>query len=448
MAAAAATMTIAATAAAIAAGRLDAAALLEEHLERIVRHDGRLRSFIHVDAAGARAAARDARRGPLCGVPIALKDVFDVAGLRTTANSRLFADNPPASHDGSVAARLRAAGAVLVGKLHCWELSVGGPSDEPPFGPARNPWNAAHEPGGSSSGPGAAVAADLVMAAIGGDTGGSIRLPAAACGVVGFKPSHGAVPMDGTVPFAGSLDVAGPLARSVADAALVHAVLAGRPPVAARTELRGMRVGVPRNLIALAPPSPAMAAALEEAVARLVRAGAVLRDVALPTPELFNACYFVVARSEAFACWRDALRDHASRLGAIARRSLAIGACIDAADLVDAQLVRRRLIAGFDAAIAGIDLMLLPTMPGEAGELLPPDAVTRPDTAPYTRPFSLVGAPALSLPCGLGPAGLPLGLQLVGRRGGDDDLLAWGAAIEALADWPWRDMRPEMTSWS
>lgn len=437
-------MSIAATVAAIEAGRLDPVALVERHLERIARHDRLLSSFIHVDVDGARAAARSGGAGPLRGIPVALKDVFDVAGLRTTANSRLFAGNAPVARDGAVASRLRAAGAVILGKLHCWELSVGGPSDEPPFGPARNPWNTAHEPGGSSSGPGAAIAAGFAMAAIGGDTGGSIRLPAAACGVVGLKPSHGVVPMDGAVPFAASLDVAGPLTRSVADAALIHAVLAGRAPAAPRDDVRGLRIGVPRSLIALNPSTAAMAAALEDALARLSRAGAVVRDVALPMPELFNACYFVVARSEAFACWRDALRDHADRIGTIARRSLAIGACIDAADLVDAQVLRRRLVAGFDATLAELDLLCLPTMPGEAGELLPRDAVTRPDTAPYTRPFSLVGAPAISMPCGLGPAGLPLSLQLVGRRGADDDLLANAAAIETLRDWPWRDMRPEM----
>jgi aspartyl-tRNA(Asn)/glutamyl-tRNA(Gln) amidotransferase subunit A len=437
-------MNIASTVAGIEAGRLDAAALVEECLATIAARDTRLASFIQIDAEGARVAARTHRAGRLRGVPVALKDVFDVAGLRTSANSRLFADNPAATRDATLAARLRAAGAIILGKLHCWELSVGGPSDEPPFGPARNPWNLAHEPGGSSSGPGVAVAAGLVMAAIGGDTGGSIRLPAAACGVVGFKPSHGVVPMDGAVPFAGSLDVAGPLARSVADAACVHAVLSGRPPAQPRDGLRGLRIGVPRSLIAQAAPSAAMAAALESALALLSRAGAVVRDVALPRPELFNACYFVVARSEAFACWRDVLRDHADRIGAIARRSLAIGACIDAADLVDAQRVRRFLTEGFDSSVADLDLLCLPTMPGEAGELLPRDAVTRPDTAPYTRPFSLVGAPALSLPCGVGPAGLPLGLQLVGPRGADEALLSWAEAIENLPDWPWRDMRPEM----
>jgi aspartyl-tRNA(Asn)/glutamyl-tRNA(Gln) amidotransferase subunit A len=173
-----------------------------------------------------------------------------------------------------------------------------------------------------------------------------------------------------------------------------------------------------------------------------------VRDVDLPSPALFNACYFIVARSEAFACWRDALRDHAGEVGAVARRSIAIGAFIAAADLVDAQLLRRELTSGFDGVLADIDALCLPTTPGEAGEIAPGDAVTRPDTAPYTRPFSLVGAPAISMPCGLGPGGLPLGLQLVGRRGGDGDLLSLAAAIEQMPSWEGRDLAPEPGAWN
>jgi aspartyl-tRNA(Asn)/glutamyl-tRNA(Gln) amidotransferase subunit A len=449
-------MSIKATVAAIAIGRIDPVDLVEQALDRIARHDALLASFIHVDADGARATAHAARAacsagsrlGALHGVPVALKDVFDVAGLRTTANSRLLIGDPPATQDSAVAARLRAAGAVILGKLHCWELSVGGPSAEPPFGPARNPWNPDREPGGSSSGPAAAVAASLVMAAIGGDTGGSIRLPAAHCGVVGFKPSHGIVPMDGAVPFAASLDVAGPLTRSVSDAASVHAVLAAQDLPRPLHTLRGRRIGVPRSLLALNPPSPRMAAALDTALARFESAGAIVRDVDLPSPALFNACYFIVARSEAFACWRDALRDHAGEVGAVARRSIAIGAFIAAADLVDAQLLRRELTSGFDGVLADIDALCLPTTPGEAAEIAPRDAVTRPDTAPYTRPFSLVGAPAISMPCGLGAGGLPLGLQLVGRRGGDGDLLSLAAAIEQMPSWEGRDLAPEPGAWN
>lgn len=411
--------------------------------------------MVHVDEEAALreasrladALARGAAPGALHGVPVAIKDVLDVSGMPTRANSRLFAEAGPAAHDSAVVARLRAAGAVILGKAHCWELSVGGPSTEPPCPPARNPWDPAREPGGSSSGPGAAVGAALVPVAIGGDTGGSIRLPASACGVIGFKPSHGLVPMDGALPFAASLDVLGPLARDARDAALVHRVIAG-----ANTQVRlpagGLRLGIPVELLERAPPEADMAARLEDCIAALRRAGHAVEPVSLPAAGLFNACYFLVARTEAHARWRDALRDAGARVGAIARRSLSIGAFIGAEDAARAARVRTALRAGFDALFARVDLLCLPTMPGEAGPLDPGDAVTRPDTAPYTRPFSLVGAPAISMPCGRGKGGLPLGVQFVGARGDDARLLAFACALEEDPAWPWRAELPEGFAWN
>ncbi len=354
-------VTLVETAAAIAARRLDPRDLVETMLARIDAVDPRLRSFIQIDRAQLRRAADSATRalhagdrlGALHGVPIAVKDVFDVAGLRTTANSRLFLDAPAATRDAALVARLKHAGAIILGKLHCWELSVGGPSDEPPFPPACNPWNLAHEPGGSSSGPGAAVAACLVPAAIGGDTGGSIRLPAAACGIVGFKPSFGAVPMTGAVPFAASLDVAGPLTRNVADAAAIHGVLAERHVDLRDATLRGMRVGIPLGLLELSSPSAAMAKRLKAILDHLRDAGAIVVDVELAAAARFNACYFLIARSEAFAQWRTVLATRAGEIGAIARRSLAMGALLDDADIAAARQLRvaltRELAAVFDA---------------------------------------------------------------------------------------------------
>ena len=410
--------------------------------------------MVHVDeeaalreaADRAAALARGEAPGALHGVPVAIKDVLDVAGMPTRANSRLFEGAGPVGRDSAVVARLRAAGAVIVGKAHCWELSVGGPSAEPPCPPARNPWDPAREPGGSSSGPGAAVGAALVPVAIGGDTGGSIRLPASACGIVGFKPSHGLVPMDGALPFASSLDVAGPLVRGARDAALVHGVISGKG-VQAHAPTRGLRIGIPMALLDRTPPASDMAARLEECIAALRRAGHAVGPVSLPAAEIFNACYFLVARAEAHARWRDALRAAGGRLGSIARRSLSIGAFIDEADVARATRLRVALRAGFDALFSGVDLLCLPTMPGEAGPLDPGDAVTRPDTAPYTRPFSLVGAPAISMPCGRGSSGLPLGVQFVGARGDDARLLAFACALEEDPAWPWRAELPEAFAW-
>ena len=434
---------------------MDARAPTRAALARIARLDPGLRSMVHVDEAAALreasdradALARGEAPGVLHGVPLAIKDVLDVAGMPTRANSRLFAEAGPALRDSAVVARLRAAGAVIVGKAHCWELSVGGPSTEPPCPPARNPWDPAREPGGSSSGPGAAVGAALVPVAIGGDTGGSIRLPASACGVVGFKPSHGLVPMDGALPFAASLDVVGPLVRDARDAALVHGVISGTG-IQAHAPTRGLRIGIPVALLDRAPPAPDMAARLEDCIAALRRAGHAVEPVVLPAAELFNACYFLVARTEAHARWRDALRGTGERMGSIARRSLAIGTFIDAEDAARAARVRTALRAGFDALFARIDLLCLPTMPGEAGPLDPGDAVTRPDTAPYTRPFSLVGAPAISMPCGRGTGGLPLGVQFVGARGADARLLAFACALEEDPAWPWRAELPEGFAWN
>ncbi len=447
-------MTVVEAAQAIAARRLDPRVLIETTLARIDRLDPKLSSFIAIDRAGARRGAEQAARavnagdrlGALHGVPIAVKDVFDVAGLRTTANSRLFRDAPPARHDAALVARLRQAGAIIVGKLHCWELSVGGPSDEPPFPPARNPWNLTREPSGSSSGPGVAVAASLVPAAIGGDTGGSIRLPAAACGVVGFKPSFGTVPMAGAVPFAATLDVAGPLARTVADAAMVHGVLADAIIEWRGATLRGVRIGLPRALLDLTPPTTAMATRFAELLRHLRGAGAELVDAELPSAARFNACYFLIARSEAFVHWQARLANETGKIGAIARRSLVMGALLDADDVRKARQLRIDLTRELAAAFDGLDMLCLPTMPGEAGPLAPDDAVTRPDTAPYTRPFSLVGAPAISLPCGLGESGLPLGVQFVARFGDDARLLAFAHALENSAGWPWRTLEPDLRS--
>ncbi|MBL8700151.1 MAG: amidase [Alphaproteobacteria bacterium] len=445
---------VAALARRMAGGALDPATLMRDTIAGIERAQPTLHAFIHIAADNARAAAlraRDAlRRGervaPLHGVPVALKDVIDVAGQPTTANSRTRLGMAPAARDSTIAARLAAAGAIVVGKLHCWELSVGGPCDDTPFPPARNPWDPSRDPGGSSSGAAVAVAAGLVPAAIGGDTGGSIRLPAAYCGVVGFKPSFGLVPMDGVVPFAGSLDVVGPLARSAADAAIVTGALAGRAipvgPDGARC-----RVGIPVDLLAHVAPAEAVARSFEAARRHLERIGVSVVDVRLASAPLFNACYFVIARSEAFACWCDLLERSAAAMSAIARRSLAMGALLSAADLVDATRLRRHLAREMAGLFDRVDMLCLPTTPDIAGPLLPPDGVTRPDTAPYTRPFSLVGAPAISLPCGLSSEGMPVGLQIVGRFGDDAGVLGLAHRLETSHDWPGRNLRPDPARW-
>jgi aspartyl-tRNA(Asn)/glutamyl-tRNA(Gln) amidotransferase subunit A len=383
------------------------------------------------DAERLRARrARGEALGPLAGMVVAVKDAFDVAGLPTTANARLLADAPPATADSTAVARLRAADALVLGKANCWEMSVGGPSRCSPAPPAINPWSPGADPGGSSSGSAVAVASGMATASLGGDTGGSVRLPAAFCGLAGFKPTHGLVPMHGAVPFAESLDVIGPLAATAAECAAIHAVLSAQPthkPV----PLAGLRIFVPQALLDHAPPAPAMAAAFAAALAALERAGAVVRTVALPSAALFNRCYFIIARSEAFARWRSVLAEQPHLLNALTRRSFAIGALIPPEAMADAARLRTILRAELAAAMAECDLLALPTAPDEAADLDTGDSFSRPDTAPYTRPFSLAGVPAISIPCGLGLRGRPLGLQLVGRHGADAFLLAAATATQA-----------------
>jgi aspartyl-tRNA(Asn)/glutamyl-tRNA(Gln) amidotransferase subunit A len=428
-------MTLAETAAAIATGRLDPLSHAQAHLARIAQANPALHAMAAPDpTVPAQAETLRARlaRGetlPLAGIPIAVKDAFDSAGLPTTANARLRQNAPPAAHDAPAVARLRQAGAIILGKATCWEMSVGGPSDASPQPPAINPWAPHADPGGSSNGSAVAVASGMAMAALGGDTGGSIRLPAAFCGLAGFKPTHGKVPLQGAIPFAESLDVIGPLAPTAADCALLHAVLANEaphPPI----PLHGLRLAIPQALLAHAPPTPAMAQALAAAIATLRHHGASITEAPLPSAALFNPCYFLIARSEAFALWRHALATAPETLNPLTRRSFAIGAQIPPEALANAHRLRTALRAELAAAFAEADALLLPTTPDEAADLDFTTAFSRPDTAPYTRPFSLAGVPAISLPCALGPRGRPLGLQLVGRHGEDSRLLAIATAIE------------------
>lgn len=428
-------MNIAETVAAIAAGRLDPVRHAEAHLARIARANPALHAMALPDptvAAQAEALRGRLARGetlPLAGIPVAVKDAFDAAGLPTTANARLYANAPPAARDAPAVARLRAAGAIILGKATCWEMSVGGPSDASPQPPAINPWAPGADPGGSSNGSAVAVAAGMAMGALGGDTGGSIRLPASFCGLAGFKPTHGRIPLEGAIPFAESLDVLGPIAHSAADCALLDAAMAGEAAHPA-VSLQGLRLGIPEALLRHSPPTAAMARELDAAIGTLERHGVAIGPAPLPSAALFNACYFLVARSEAFALWRKALATAPETLNSLTRRSFAIGALIPPAALADAQRLRAALRAELAEALAGLDALILPTTPDEAADLDFASGFSRPDTAPYTRPFSLAGVPAISIPCGLGPRGRPLGLQLVGRHGEDSRLLVLATAIE------------------
>jgi len=423
-------------------------ALTEAALARIDAYDHEIRAFVHVEAARALAEARDVERriaagedpGPLCGAPIAIKDIVDVAGMPTMAGSRVMAGNTPHS-DATIVSRLRAAGAVIIGKTNTHEFAYGVIS-----APTRNPWDLARIPGGSSGGSAAALVAGMTTGAIGTDTAGSIRLPAALCGVVGLKPTYDLVSRDGVIPLSWSLDHAGPMARSVADAALMLAALAPGARDAdewvalargrAGQPARGLRAGIPRPYF-YDDLDPEVAAAVETARGVLSELGLESREVALPDVELTFAVGRAVQRPEASAYHQQTLRATPELYQDETRRDLELGELYLATDYIQGQRVRARLREQWLEVMRDVDLLITPTVPIAAP--VPPGAggsgAIKGTLLRNTYPFNLVGFPALSLPCGLTATGLPVGLQLAGRPFEDLTVLRVGHAYEQATEW-------------
>jgi aspartyl-tRNA(Asn)/glutamyl-tRNA(Gln) amidotransferase subunit A len=434
-------LTIPEAGAALRAGRLTATDLARAHLARIAVRDPILHAFVTVtheralaDAARADAelaAGRD--RGPLHGIPVALKDTVDVEGLPTTCASRA-APTAPAAADGEVARRLADAGAVLVGKLATYEYALVGPAFDLPAPPAANPWNPAHSTGGSSSGPAAAVAGGLVRAAIGTDTGGSLRSPAAYCGAVGLKPTAGSVPGDGIHPVAPTLDTAGPVAATVAEAALLLDVIAGTGAAAMiGAPVDRLRIGYARAWFAQDPAAmPEVVTALDDAASALSLLGAAIEEVALPDYALLEAAGAVILHAEALAVHEAALRDRASAYGRAARQTLLSGACLGPGDRERALRLGRTLGAEIDETLARVDVILTANTLGTALPFAAFDG-SAVWTPMRTLPFNVTGHPALALPAGFAH-GLPLGLQLVARRGDEARLCQVGHAFEQATD--------------
>ena len=440
-------------------GSLTSATLTRHALDRIAKLDGALHAFVLVteeraleDAARADAElAAGTDHGPMHGIPYALKDIYDTAGIRTTCHSKLLIDNVP-GRDSVVAAKLASGGGVLLGKLATHEFAMGGPSFDLPFPPARNPWNTDHITGGSSSGSGAAVAAGLVRMAMGSDTGGSIRGPAAYCGTVGLKPTYGLISRRGVFPLSYTLDHCGPLTRSVEDAAITTELLAGFDPLdpasadKPKADLRsgledgvaGLRIGMPRNLYRDAEGlSPEVYDAIERVGQALEAAGAIVEEVTLPDYALFNACGRVILTAEAFAIHEKDLRERPEDYGELFLMRIVTGAAISSADYIQAQRLRRELsLAVNREALKTYDVLLTACALGPAPAFAdcPPD---RPMFWPIqTMPFNVTGNPALSMPAGLSTSGLPLSAQLVGRPFDEATLLRVGRAVEkATASW-------------
>jgi aspartyl-tRNA(Asn)/glutamyl-tRNA(Gln) amidotransferase subunit A len=431
--------------------------LVSDLLTRIHALDPKLNAFIRVDEDGALsdAARADAEiaagrsRGPLHGIPVAIKDVIDVAGLPTTCHSKILVDNV-ATVDAAVTRKLRQAGAVIMGKLSTHEFALGGPSFDLPFPPARNPWNPLHHPGGSSSGSGAGVAAGFFPMALGTDTGGSVRNPASACGIVGLKPTYGLVSRRGVFPLSFTLDHVGPLTRSVADAALLLDAIAGHDPAdpgSAATQARGfgrlldrgvrdLRIGFVRHFHERdLPADPEVAAAVED-VARVLQAeGAQVHTIALPTLTEFAGINRVILCSEAWSVHAPWLRERPGDYGQLTRRRLLPGAFMTAGDYVGAQRRRTEVIAAVEDRLRDYDVLLCASSMDTPSRLADADETARTYPRHARSPFNVTGHPALAMMAGLSRAGLPLSVQFVGRYFDDATVLRVAAAYERATGW-------------
>ena len=439
------------------------------YLDRIERFDRELRAYITVlpEAALERArraeaaVMRGAEVGPLHGIPYAVKDQFETAGVRTTCGSRLM-ERHVSSEDATTVSRLDAAGGILLGKLNLTEFALGG-TQQFPFGQPRNPWNPEHDPGGSSSGSGIAVAAALCGASLGEDTGGSVRSPASFCGVVGLRPTWSRVSRHGSFPLSWSMDTPGPLGRTVEDAAWLLQAIAGhdpKDPLSSREPVpdyaqdlaggvRGLRVGMIRELTLAPETDVEVREAVVAAARRLEGLGAVVEEVSLRLAPLAGAIFMALADSDGAGVHARWLRTRAAEYDQGTRRRLLTASLIPAALHQRAARARALVRAEMCEALARHDLLLCPT----AHQAAPPIAAARGAITgrhevagrfftrrSYVTPAALAGLPAIAVPCGLTRSGLPIGLQLIGRYFEEATVLRAAYAYEQQSEW--RGRRP------
>jgi aspartyl-tRNA(Asn)/glutamyl-tRNA(Gln) amidotransferase subunit A len=422
-------------------------------LARIEKLDPILHAFVTLTPdralADARAAEELLRRGddrPLLGIPVGHKDIYLTRGIRTTGGSALLADWTP-DEESTCGRRWQDAGTVLLGKLITHEFAFGIQFPGHRFPPARNPWNLDHIPGGSSSGSGAALAAGLVHGATGSDTGGSIRGPAAFCGLVGLKPTYGRASRAGVLTLSWTLDHTGPLARTVEDCALLMQPLAGHDPLDPASShapvddytaglgrgVRGLRVGVVRNYF-FEGVDPEVERAFEEAMATLRRLGAEVRDVQIPSLAATHS-FLLIMLAEAYAYHERDLREHPELYGDVLRERLLAGALVTGAEYVQAQRIRSGICREIAAVLRDVDVLATPTTPKPAT----PFALAHDPEFGFPRsnmpPFNITGSPTLALPCGFSSAGLPLSLQLAGRPFEETTVLRIGHAYEQATAW-------------
>jgi aspartyl-tRNA(Asn)/glutamyl-tRNA(Gln) amidotransferase subunit A len=456
--------TIAEAARLIAAKRLSPVELTRACLERVHALDNRLHAFVHLTEERALAEARAAEAaimaggasGPLHGIPIGLKDIVDTKGIPTTCGSRLLQDNLPDT-DATCAEKLAAAGTVLMGKLTTHEFANGGPSFDLPAPPARNPWNTEHFTAGSSSGTGAGVAAGLILGGIGTDTGGSIRGPAALCGIAGIKPTYGLVSRVGVAPAAFSLDHIGPMAWTAEDCALMLQALAGhdpRDPASASrpipnytallgSGIKGLKIGVIHHFHETDHKvSEGTQRGISAAIASFRDLGAEIRELQLSPLQDWTACGSLISITERAAAYEEWARTRLGDFGERMRSRLMLGAFVSGVDYVQAVRRRRELRAELQAAMAGLDVVVTATQPAEAARI---DVVPKWDlfAAPnFTMPFNVAGYPAISVCAGFGAGGLPVAIQLVGKPFQEPTLFRAADAFEKAT--PFRDRRPAL----
>ena len=436
--------------------------VIDAHLARIEATEPVLNSFITLLPEQARAAARQAEaqiragnyRGPLHGIPVGLKDLFNTGGVRTTSGSRIFDTFVPAQ-DCTVASRFQEAGAILLGKLNMHQLAFGPTGENPDYGHMHNPWNPELITGGSSGGSGSAAAAGQCPITMGSDTGGSVRIPAALCGIVGLKPTYGLVSRHGLTPLSWCLDHAGPMVRTVEDAALTLNAIAGYDPkdvasaqvevpdytTALTGEARGLRVGVPKEYFE-APLDPQVAQAVKSAITLLEGLGATVTEVSFPMSSLSQAISGAILMAEAAANYRDLLAREGDKLYPPVRLRLEAGLFITATDYLRAQQARAQFNRQARQLLQQVDLLAGPTVPVTAPKLLETQVQTGEQwvgttsaLTQYNRPYNLTGFPAISIPCGFSDTGMPIGLQLAGRPFDELTVLRAAHAYEQATDW-------------
>ncbi len=448
----------------IASKEVSPVELVQAHLERITALDGKLKSYITVmdDAALAAAKAAEARvmagepLGRLHGVPVGLKDLYCTRGVRTTAGSRILGDWVPAE-DATVTSRLVDAGAIVLGKLNMHEFAYGPEGLNQHYGTCWNPWDSATHRicGGSSSGSGAAVAAGLCPGALGSDTGGSIRIPAALCGITGLKPTYGRVSRAGVLPLAWSADHVGPMCRTARDCALMLGAMAGYDPkdpttsvlpvpdydAALTGDIKGLRVGVLRAFF-LESTDPSVLRPVHTALKALESLGASLRDVAFDGARHAAGASTAIIASEAYAYHETWLKTRRQEYGEDVRLRLLAGAFVSAADYLKGQRVRTLIRNELEAVLANVDVLVCATVPiAHAGvgqrevEINGERQPVRPSLIRFTRPFNLTGHPAASVPCGFTAEGMPVGLQIVGRAFDEGTVLRVADVYQRSTDW-------------